>query len=1048
MNPEPAHITRRVVFGTKPRAPRRFASLVLALLLVPVAAAAQTGQVSGTVRAEGGQLLRDVQVLLVGTDIGALTSEQGAFQLSAPAGSYTLRASSIGYAPAEVRVEIAPGQTSRVQLTLSERAIDLEEIVVSLSAVEARREQVGTDIERLNVAQEIETAAITSLSDVLNSRAPGVSVALGTGEAGAASKIRVRGATSLTQSNNPLIFIDGVRVNNNTGAGPRAIDFGDGPTISRLDDLNPADIADVQVLKGPTAAAAYGSEAAAGVLIITTKKGSTGAPRFQLSTEMGFNENVAEFEDNYFNLTTLGGFTDINDPVIQQFRPEVNPTTGHIFGRQNPLEIYDPFRRGLIRRSNMSVQGGVERVQYYASAGWDEEEGVLPNNDSERISARGNVTTTLTDAIELSLNTAYINTEVRTGGSGRSPTSIITNAQLGLPEFGYGVLPDGSQGDCAATVLYGAPESVCVIRTGHFSAHPDKIAAVINRHEADRFIGGLNLAVRPADWFSNRLSVGLDHLSARDLNIMPLDPDRPFGARSRGEVDDFRRTQQVLTFDYASTVSADVTSSLNSQTTVGAQYFKRRFDSLGCEGREGFAGPTAIACEASANFELGTSVEETAEAGAYLQETLGLNDYLFVTGALRVNDYSGVGENQGAIYLPSANASLVVSRMPFWSVDAVNNLRLRFAWGRAAQAPGPYDATRTFAPVRLDVDGVQQTGISPLAPGNPDLKHERNEEYEFGFDASLFDDRVSLKLTYFDQKVTDAILTRRVSPGTGFPAQQSVNIGSVENSGIEGFVDVRILERSDIAWNAALGFSTEDPVITDMGGLDPISGFFGMSGMFHEGYAPGAYYGPVYTSAERAPNGSIVPGSVVFEPGNLDFGQAQGFQYLGRPNPTNEQTLSSALTLGGDLTLSALFNRRAGHKRMDTLRGRRNCFIRNRSGGRLCAFREAELTPAEQAALEGRVADAPMLFLHDATFIKLRELTARYVLPDALVTRFPGVSYATLAVGGRNLVTWTDYPGVDPEVDVSSGQDSFGNTGNYGELDPARVFFARLTINF
>jgi TonB-linked SusC/RagA family outer membrane protein len=1017
--------------------------------LLPVAAAGQQGTLTGTVRSEVGQPLADVVVTLVGANIGVLTNARGAFQLTAPAGTYSLLATSIGYASTETTIDVLAGEARTVELVLAERAIDLEELVVTLSAVEARREQVGTDIERVNVAQEIQTAAVTSLSDVLNSRSPGVNIALGSGEVGSASKIRVRGATSLTQSNNPLIFIDGVRVNNDTGAGPRAIDFGDGPTISRLDDLNPADIADLQVLKGPTAAAAYGSEAAAGVLIITTKRGTTGAPQFQFSTELGVNQNVATFEDNYFNLTTLGGFTDLDDPVIQQFRPELNPATGDIFGRHNPLEIYDPFRLGGIRRTSLSVQGGAERLQYFASMGWDEEEGVLPNNDSERVSGRGNFTTALTDAVDLSLSSTFISNKVRTGGSGRSPTSIITNAQLGQPQFGFGQLPDGSQGDCAATVLYGAPRSVCEQRHGHFSAHPDKIAAVVNTHDANRFIGGLTLSVRPADWLASRLTLGIDHLAARDLNILPLDPDRPFGAQSRGEVSDSRIIERVLTFDQANTVSMDLSSSLGSTTTVGAQYFNRRSDTLGCTGREGFAGPTATACNASVIFGLSTQAQESAEAGAYLQETLAWNDYLFVTGALRANDYSGVGQNQGAIYLPSANASLVVSRMPFWNAEAVNNLRLRVAWGQAAQAPGPYDAIRTFVPVRLDQGGVQVTGISPQAPGNPDLKHERNEEYEFGFDASFMDDRVSVKLTYYDQSVTDAIMTRSVSPGTGFPGQQSVNIGKVENNGIEGFVDVRILDRPSLGWSASLGFSTEDPIITDMGGLEPITGgLFGMAGMFHEGYAPGAYFGPIYVNAERAPDGTIVPGSAVWEPGNLDFGQDQGFQYLGRPNPTNQQTLNTSMTLYNSLTFSALFNRRAGHKRMDTLAGRRNCFIRNRSGGRMCAFREAELTPAEQAALEGRVADAPMLFLNDASFIKLRELTVRYALPSSLVARIPGASFAALSAGGRNLVTWTDYPGVDPEVDVSSGVDSFGNTGNYGELDPARIFFARLTITF
>ncbi|MEX2531671.1 MAG: SusC/RagA family TonB-linked outer membrane protein [Gemmatimonadota bacterium] len=1021
---------------------------LLALVLLPAGVAAQEGRIVGVVVNEGGQALTGIAVSLVDTELGAFTGGEGSFQIMAPPGTWTVRATGLGQSTAERVVQVVAGETATVRFVLSPRAIDMEEILVSLSAVDRRREQVGTDIVRLDAARELQTAAVTSLSDLVNSRAPGVNIALGSGEVGTASKIRIRGASSLTQSNNPVVFIDGVRVSNATGAGPQAIDFGDGPTISRLDDLNPEDIADIQVLKGPSAAAAYGSEAAAGVLMITTVRGSQGAPQFQLSHEFGGNFNTSSYPDNYLNLTTLGGFTDINEAVIQQFRPVQNPVTGHIFGRQNPLEIYDPFRVGLNQRTSLNVRGGAEDLQYYASIRRDGEEGVLPNNDSDRISVRGNLTANLTSAIDLNFNSSYMSTDVRTGGSGRSPTSIITNALLGLPEFGYGQLPDGGRGDCAATVLYGADESVCAARHGGFSAHPDKIAAVVNRHEVDRFVGGVTLNVRPSSWFSNRLVVGIDHLSARDLNILPLDPDRPFRDRSRGEVDDVRIAERVLTFDYAGTLSAAVSEGLQTTTTLGAQFFNRRRDALGCEGRGGFAGPTATACNASVRFELSTEVQEVAELGLYVQETVDWKNYLFLTGAVRVDDHSGVGSNQGATVLPSANASWVVSRMPFWRFASVDNFRLRLAWGNAAQAPGPFDARTTFVPVRLGQGGQQLSGISPQNPGNPDLKSERHREVEGGFDLSFQDERLALSFTVFDQQVEDAIITRRVSPGTGFPGQQFVNIGRVENRGIEASVGVRILDRDALGWNANFQFSTEDPVITDMGGLEPITGFFGMSGMFHEGFAPGAYYGPVYLSAVRNSSGAIEPGSIELAPGNLDFGQEQGFRYYGRPNPTNEQSLSSTWTIGNRLTISSLFNRRAGHKRMDTSEGRRNCFIQNRSGGRMCAFRQAELSPAEQAALEGRVADAPQLFLHDATFIKLRELTARYVLPPDLVANVPGARSASLSVGGRNLVTWTDFPGVDPEADVSSGSDSFGNTGIYGELGPARMFFARLSITF
>lgn len=1025
-------------------------TLIALVLLVPVPAAAQSGVVIGTVTAAEGQALGSADVAVVSTDVRTATDAAGRYRLSLPPGAYVIRVSILGRATMDREVTLIAGQTVTANFVLPTRAIQLDELVISLSAADTRREQFGTDIIRINTSEALAGAAITSFSDLLNSRAPGVEIARTSGEVGTASKIRIRGATSLTQDNNPIVYIDGVRVSNETGSGPRAIDLGDGQTISRLDDLNPEDIADVQVMKGPTAAAAYGSEAAAGVLIITTKRGSTGAPEFRLDTEFGASSRVARFPDNYFNLTRFGGYTDIDDPVIQQFNPVQNPVTGQIFARHNPLEQDNPFRTGLSRRTNLSVQGGTGGVDYYGSAGFQDEEGPLPNNDSRRVSMRGNFSAQLRPSTQLSFTSNYITSTVRTGGSGRSPTSIIVNALLGQPEFAFGTNPDGSQGDCLGSVVFARDESTCTLRRGGFSSRWQKIADVVNQQDMRRFIGGVSLSVRPTSWLSNRLNVGADLIDTRDLNILPLDAERPFGARSGGEVDDFRNSERIITFDYATTAAASVSEDLDLTTTVGAQYFGRRRDTLGCTGRDGFPGPNATACSASLTFATSTGVSEIVELGAFLQETAGWRDYLFASGALRWDDNSGFGANQGAIYSPSANASVVVSRMPFWNIGWVDDLRLRFAWGKAAQAPSSNAARTTFAPVRLEQGGRQVSGISPLSPGNPDLKPERKEEFEAGFDAAVLNNRLGFKFTYFTQQVTDAIIARRVSPGTGFSGSQFVNIGRVENKGIEAQLDMSLLETEDFLWNATLTLSTEDPIVSDMGGsepIGPITGFF-MSGMFHEGYAPGAYFGPVYLSAERNPDGSIVPGSAVLAPGNLDFRSNPEYRYLGRPNPSNQQTLSTSFTVFRSLTFNALLNRRAGHRRMDTSEGRRNCFILDRSGGRMCAFRQAELTPAQQAALESRAGDAPMLFLHDADFIKLREVTVRYMLPASLVARVGMVSSASITIGGRNLATWTDFPGVDPEADVSSGQDGFGSTGIYGELGPARLWFGRLAITF
>lgn len=1022
--------------------------LVLFLLLFPVSLAGQEGFVTGSVTSQTGEPLEDIVVSVVDTDIGVLTDAEGRYRLEIPAGDHRIEAAGmIGFASSERGVTVAAGEVARVDFVLTPRAVELSEVVVSLSATETRREEFGSDIERLNVDQEVENASVTNFSDLVMGRVTGVTISEGDGQAGVASKIRVRGATSLTQDNNPIVYVDGVRVSNETGAGPQGIAQGDGQTISRLDDLNFEDIADVQVLKGPTAAAAYGSEAASGVVVITTKRGAEGRPQFRFGSEVSTASNPTEYEANYFNLTANGGITDIDDPTIQQFDPVRNPATGDIFARHNPLEWNDPFRTGVSYNTNLSLRGGLEEFQYYGSGKYDKQNGPLTPSNSERISIRGNFSASPTSAIDLSFSSNYLESDVRTLGTGRGETNMIANAILGLPMYGFGRNPDGSEGDCMGTMVFGFDSSECTRRRGNIFTTFENLEEVVNRHTASRFIGSATLNARPTSWFSNKLVAGIDIIDSRDVNLVPLDPERPLGNRSRGQIDDARNSERIVTFDYAGTVTTTPSDVLRLSSTLGAQYIGRKRNTLTCNGRDGFAGPNATACGASVTFSTGEEIANIVEIGSYLQQTLSYQNYLFATGAVRVDDNSGFGENQGAIWSPSLNGSAVLTRMPFWETDFVSNLRLRFAWGKAAQAPGPFDAITTFAPVRSDQNGTQVLGISPEDPGNPDLRPERNEELELGLDAAFLDDRLALKATYFNQTINDAIVTRRVSPGTGFSGVQFVNIAEVANDGFEALLEARLVEEDDVSLDASLKYSTQDPIVTDLGGLPPIRGFFQMEGMIHEGYAPGSYYGPLYTSAERDENHEIVPGSEVFAEGNLNFPDNPNFRYMGRPNPTNQQSLTATLNLFNRLSVYTMFDRRAGHHRMNDTDGSRNCFIRNISGGRLCAFREAELTPAEQAALEQDVVDAPQIFVTEADFIKWRELTARYQLPPSITGRF-GLGTASIAVGGRNLFTWTDYFGVDPEADISGGEDAFGNTGMYGTIAPSRYFFARLNFTF
>jgi len=1030
-----------------------FLGLLLLLVPAPVLAQANEGRIVGRVTsASTGEPVNGATVQVEGTDLGALTDPDGRYSIDVPAGSYTVRVRTIGFAPGTRQVTVPAGETVTADFALATSAVELERLVVTLAADrDVRARELGTDIETIDAEEALQDATVGNFSDLLNSRSAGVTIAQTSGDAGSASKIRIRGATSLTQDNNPLVYVDGVRASNNTAAGPRAIDQGDGQTVSRLDDIAPEDIESIQILKGPTAAAQYGSEAASGVVLITTQHGEEGvAPRFTATTEAGWATNVSDFNDQFFNLTQFGGFTDPEEPSIQQFDPVQNPVTGDVFARHNPIKRNNFFRKGINFDERASVRGGTEGVTYFGSAKFQEDNGPVPNNFSERFSVRGNFTAEPSDRVDISFSSAFMKPKQTVTGSGRSATNPIANAVLGLPTTGFGRNPDGSLGECLGTFVFGDPVEQCERNRGFILARPDKILAVTNATERRRFLGGSTVNFRPIEGWSNRFTAGIDVIEGRDKNIVPLDPDRPFGNRSRGEIDDFRISERGYTLDYAGTYSTRAGDLLSSSTTLGAQFFGRTRQTLSCQGRGGFPGPNATSCGSSITFSTAETVAETNEVGAYVMQQFGFRNYFFTQAAVRVDDNSGFGANEDVIYSPSVNASFVLSDTPFFNVGFIDNLRLRFAWGEAAQAPGPFAADRTFRQVRVEQGGSQVAGLEPLDPGNPDLTAEENEEVEFGLEGSAFNGRMTFKASYFDQEVTNAILNRRVSPGTGFSGPQFINVASVANDGFEGLVSGRVLDRDDLSWDLNVKFQTEEPIVTDMGAIAPIRGDFQLSGMIHEGFAPGSHFGPIAVDAERDANHQVIPESVVLLPGNLDFEGIPNPRFIDNPQPTHQITLSQNIRVFERLSLSTVFDHRGGHSRMSETLASANCFIIDFASGEMCAMRET--LPAElQYIMETDIVDAPQLFVSDARFTKFREATLRWQVPTGFLESLGalrGIEAMTLSIGGRNLKTWSDFIGVDPEADLSGGEDAFGNTGTYGTIAPARTFFGSLSVVF
>ena len=1012
------------------------------------------GTITGTVTAKDDQQpLARAQISVVGhPQLGAITNDNGRFNmLNVPPGTYTIRARILGFTPIERSVTIAPGQSVTSNFAMETQAVGLKEVVVSVDASVVRRVEMGTDISRLSVEKSLPEAAVTSVSDLLAARTPGIDVRQSTGGIGTAAPIRVRGVASLSNGSNPVIVLDGIRVSNNTASGPASIDWAEGRTVSRLDDINPADITSLQVIKGPTATALYGSEAAAGVIIIETKRGQSGAATIQASTELGWYVDDSDYEaiDKYFNLTRYLGITDVNNPIARQFSAVVNPVTNTVWGMNNPFtnSLTDPRRTGASNNTSFSLRGGTQSTKYFVSGGAENANGVFVNNWLRRRNARVNVDVMPREQLTLGFSTAFIASNVRLPESSRSFRGYSTNAGVGAPVNSYGVLPDGSRGDCLATLETGASAATtCDRYQGNLTANFDKLNTVFGGQRSARFIGSMTATWAPATWISNRVNLGMDNTQNRDLNEFPLDQARPFGSLSAGFIRDSRQTTEQQSAEVTSTLTITPVTSLNSTTTLGAQYFRVDDEYAGCTGEQGFASPTATACNASLVQTGFSGSSENIQVGAYVQQRLGWKDYAFMTGALRVDDNSAFGSAVGAIWSPSANVSVVLTDMPFWKWSTFSTVRLRAAYGSAAQAPPPYAADERLEPVRLTTGTSTVAAVSALYPGNPDLGPELKSEIEVGADLGLFSERITLRATHFRQKVKDALLSRLLAPSLGYRANQFINVAELRNNGVEIGVTADIINRPALSWNVDFSVSTQDPIVTSMGGIQPL--FLGNDrGMIHEGFAPGAYYGPIVESAQRAADGTIVPGSIVYRDCPV---LPLNYCYHGSPQPKDIENLSTQIgLLENKLRIRTVFDRRGNVTKQNGTMAFIVGFHRDRGGPLEYVFRESYVTPREQAAMEERlrgVTNADSFMWHeDGSFIKWREVTASYDLPERVTTALRGHS-ASITIGARNLATWTKYRGIDPESFVRGGLATIGgNEEFFGEAVP-RYFQFRLNI--
>ena len=767
------------------------------LLLAPQGMRADTapplraGTVVGRVTdARSGQPLVGTTVEIVGTVLRVAADAEGRYRIAnVPVGAQVVLARRIGYAAARQPVTVAEGQQATADFALEAAAFSLDEIVITGTAGGEARRSLGNSVTSIDAGTALARSAAPNLSALLSARAPGTIVTPGTGRTGAGSTIQIRGRSTLSLSSEPIVYIDGVRVNNATGQGPSgagASSFGsqNSQVASRLNDINPDDIESIEVIKGPAASTIYGTEAANGVIQIITKKGHNGPAQWSASIQQG----AAYFANPEGRIPTNFRRNTAGDVVAWNgYQQEAD--SGRAF-----------FSTGHTQSYNLSVSGGQQNLTYFVSGTYDDEEGVEPNNFGKNFSGHANVGFSPSSAVDVQTSLNYVR----------------SSAHLGVDN---GVSP-------LLAAMIGHPLITPALNRG-FTFAPPEIPQRLwdNRQDVNRFTGGVTLNHRPASWFSQRLIVGADFTSddSRGLerfatpDLAPLLASLGGAAVAGGRVSQTLRNNNFITGDYSGTARFKLASKVSSASSIGANFIKKQLRSSTLAGQNFPAPGLELVSSTSIVIPPSQSEVENTTLGIWGQQQFGWNDRLFLTAALRVDNNSAFGDDFEWVTYPKLSGSWVVSEEPFFSGlgRVVNTLKLRAAYGQSGQQPDAFAAQRTFVSAGR---ASGEPGLSPGSFGNPDLKPERGTEFEAGFEASLFD-RLSLDFTWFTKKTKDAILLQPTAPSGGFPGTQAVNIGEVKNSGLELQAVFQALTSERLAWDLTLNMGTNEDEVVDMGTL-------------------------------------------------------------------------------------------------------------------------------------------------------------------------------------------------------------------------------------
>ncbi|MCC6318380.1 MAG: SusC/RagA family TonB-linked outer membrane protein [Gemmatimonadaceae bacterium] len=1021
---------------------------LLALSAATLPAQGTQGTVNVRVSADGSPV-DQAQVVIVGTTLGGLTSSAGTFSIrGVPVGAHTVRVIRVGYSEQKKPVTVTAGGTVDVEFALTQVAVSLAPVVTTATG-ETRRVEIGNAVASIDVAKVMEASPVRDVNDLLNSRTAGVVVTSGS-QTGSGARIRIRGQNSLSLSNDPIFIIDGVRMSNNVGSSNL---FTGGSQPSRIGDINPEEIENMEIVKGPSAATLYGTDAANGVVLITTRRGRAGAARWTLYGESGILKDNTQYPTAFTifgtrvsNGTKLG-INGCNLPTVSSGFCTIDSLASYNLFKDDDVS---PLSTGYRFQYGANVAGGTEAVRYFVSGEREDETGVLelppfearrldslglPKHDYTRrpnvlgkTSVRANLNAAVSPTLDIAASTGFINLGQR--------FTLESNATAGLGSQAFGgpgckiCAPDRLVGGGLRTPLY-----------GYRAWTPGYTWQEKAGQRVNRFIGSVNANWRPTSWLQNRATLGNDLTDRVDDNLLLRGEGPPITALYREGFKQNTRTDiRNFTVDLGSTASWAPRQWLQMKTTGGVQYVNYLFELGSATGEQLAPGSQTAGSGAVPTADEASTLQKTL--GIFVEQAAALNDRLFLTAAVRTDQNSAFGTDFQSVVYPKGSVSWLLSDESFFpDASWMNSFRFRAAIGSSGVQPGPNDALRYYGSTIANARGVDTPAITYSSIGNTNLKPEKSTEFETGFETKLFDNRLSLDFTYYRKKTQDAIISAIVPPSLGGPTNQRTNLGSVRNQGLEALVTAQLLDRRAFAWDVSLNASTNSNKLVSLGGTPPQ---IGTTTRAVEGYPMFGLWARAITGWNDK-NGDKILTYNADQNLNEVF-VADSFTFRGYSQPRHVATLTNGFDLfNRRLRIQSLLDYRGGHKWYNNTE-RIRCVSRQNCGGLQnpnASFEDQAMVVATRnhpaATLDG--------FFQDGELLRFRELTVQYTLAPSLSQRLFKSRGVSVLLTGRNIAKWTKYRGVDPENDyqLTTGADSPG--GDFQTLGLPSYYILRVNIN-